>query len=156
MGHGGARKTVPWTINHKGFTFIEIMVVIVILGILIAIVGPKFLGQTQEAKRIATAAQIRELEKGLIMFHLHNGFYPSTDQGLHALIKKPTSGRIPEKWNKGGYLTKVQIPVDSWGNEYIYLSPGREERDYDLLSYGSDGEAGGKDENADIKSWTWE
>ena len=140
--------------KNQGFTFIEIMVVIIILGILAAIVIPRFVGRTEEAKRIAAAVQIRNIEGALHLFKLDNGFYPSTEQRLRALVEKPTTGRIPKKWIKGGYLSKV--PRDPWGNEYIYLSPGQQDRSYDVISYGDDGEKGGEDENADIENWALE
>ncbi len=139
--------------NQQGFTLIEIMVVIIILGLLAGLVLPKFLGQEEKAKREVAKTQIRSLESALDAYKLDNGFYPSTDQGLDALIKKPESGRIPDKWRDGGYLKPARIPKDPWGKDYVYISPGSEGREYEIVSYGADGEPGGDGNNADIESW---
>jgi general secretion pathway protein G len=139
--------------NRAGFTLIELMVVIVIIGILAAYIAPKFIGRTEDAKRNAAKAQIRALESSLKLFRLDNGFYPSTEQGLEALIAPPTSGRIPQHFKKGGYLESVSVPLDPWGNPYVYESPGSSDFDYEIASLGADGLDGGDDENADIVSW---
>jgi general secretion pathway protein G len=139
--------------KRNGFTLIEIMVVIIILGLLAGLVLPKFLGQEETAKVGVAKTQIRSLEDALQNFKLDNGFYPSTDQGLDALIKKPESGRIPQKWREGGYLQPARIPKDPWSKDYTYLSPGSENREYEIISYGKDGEPGGEGNNADIESW---
>ena len=139
--------------SQGGFTLIELMVVIVIIGILAAYIAPKFLERTEEAKINAAKAQIRAFETGLKLFRLDNGFYPSTEQGLDALVNKPTAGRIPEKYKKGGYLESSKVPDDQWGNPYEYSSPGSHGFDYEIVSFGADGFEGGEDENADIKSW---
>src|SRR5512136_1341232 len=139
--------------NQKGFTLIEIMVVVIILGLLAGLVLPRILGQEEKAKFEAAKVQIRSLESALDAFKLDNGFYPATDQGLDALIKKPEAGRIPNKWREGGYLKPARIPKDPWGNEYHYYSPGNENRQYEIISYGPDGEQGGEGKNADIESW---
>ena len=135
---------------QAGFTLIEIMVVVTILAILIALVAPKMVGRTDQARRVSTKAQIRNIEGALQLYKLDNGVYPSTDQGLDALVEKPNIGEIPKNWKQGGYLKK--IPKDSWGNPFVYVSPGIH-GDYDLASYGADNEAGGSDKNADIESW---
>lgn len=135
-----------------GFTFIELMTVIVILGILAMIVMPRFFERIDEAKITAAKVQIKNFENGLKLFYLDNGFYPSTEQGLEALIEKPTTGRIPEKWREGGYLEKKTIPKDPWGHPYIYLSPGRNGEPYEIISYGRDGKEGGEGPDADISS----
>ena len=135
----------------RGFTLIEIMVVVVILGVLAAIIVPKFLSRPDEAKVTKTKVDIKSLEEALGLFKLDNGFYPATDQGLKALVAKPEGGRIPLKYPDGGYLRK--LPADPWGNGYLYLSPGRDGRDFDLVSYGADGQPGGEKFNADINSW---
>ena len=142
--------------NLKGFTLIEIMVVIIILGLLAGLVLPKFLGQEEKAKREVTKTQIRALESALDSYKLDNGFYPTTDQGLDALIKQPEAGRIPAKWRDGGYLKPARIPKDPWGKDYVYISPGSENREYEIVSYGADGEPGGEGNNADIQSWKME
>jgi general secretion pathway protein G len=137
--------------NQRGFTLIEIMVVVVILGILAAIVVPKFLNRPDEAKVTKAQVDIKSLEAALGLFKLDNGFYPSTEQGLAALVSKPDTGRTPTKYADGGYLRKV--PTDPWNGDYIYLSPGLNSSDFDLSSYGGDGEPGGEGTDADINSW---
>lgn len=137
-------------IGQQGFTLIEIMVVVVILGILAGIVVPRLLDEPEKARRTKAATQIRSFEEALGMFKLENGFYPSTEQGLKALVDKPTSGRIPTRYKEGGYMKK--LPVDPWGQPYVYLSPGAH-GDFDLLSYGPDGQSGGEGDDADITNW---
>lgn len=139
--------------NQKGFTLIEIMVVVVILSILAAIVVPRLLSRPEEAKRTKAQVDIKNIEEALGLFKLDNGFYPTTEQGLQALVHKPDVGKIPTKYPDGGYLKKV--PLDPWGNPYVYLSPGVH-GDYDIISYGADGEQGGEGKNADINSWEME
>ncbi len=140
---------------QSGFTLIELLVVLVILGLLAGLVMPRMFGRGEEAKRVAARAQIRILEDALHQFELDNGFYPSTEQGLEALVKKPTVGRIPQNWREGGYLEKGVVPKDPWGNPYGYISPGNH-GDFDLLSYGADGEPGGEGKYADITNWETE
>lgn len=142
--------------NRRGFTLIEIMVVVVILGILATIVLTNVMGREDEARINAAKTQIRSFEGALDGFKLDNGFYPSTDQGLEALIKKPETGRIPNKWKEGGYLKPARIPNDPWGNPYHYYSPGNENREYEIISYGADGEPGGEGKNSDIENWKME
>ncbi|WP_029912964.1 type II secretion system major pseudopilin GspG [Pelobacter seleniigenes] len=137
--------------NNRGFTLIEIMVVVVILGILAAIVVPKLLDRPDQAKVTKAKVDMKGLEEALGMFKLDNGFYPSTDQGLQALVTIPDTGRIPQKYADGGYLKKV--PLDPWNNSYVYLSPGLHSKNFDLISYGADGEPGGEGYDADINSW---
>ncbi|OQY17499.1 MAG: type II secretion system protein GspG [Desulfobacteraceae bacterium 4572_35.1] len=135
---------------QRGFTLIEVMVVVVILGILAGIVVPKLLDRPEEARRTKAVLQIKGIEEALALYKLDNGLFPSTNQGLSALVKKPESGSIPIKYREDGYIKK--IPLDPWGGDYIYLSPGLN-GNYDLLSYGADGEPGGEANNADIQSW---
>ena len=137
--------------NNRGFTLIEIMVVVVILGILAAIVVPKLLDRPDQAKVTKAKVDMKGLEEALGMFKLDNGFYPSTDQGLEALVTIPDTGRIPQKYADGGYLKKV--PLDPWNSSYVYLSPGLHSKNFDLISYGADGEPGGEGYDADINSW---
>lgn len=136
--------------GRAGFTLIEIMVVIVILGLLAALVVPKLIGRTEEAKKTQSRVQIRSIEQALELFKLDNGFFPTTDQGLEALVRMPDAGRAPKNYRKGGYLDR--LPKDPWGNAYVYVSPGSH-GDYDISSYGADGAPGGEGEDADINSW---
>ena len=136
--------------DRAGFTLIEIMVVIVILGLLAALVVPKLIGRTEEAKKTQARVQIKHVQQALELFKLDNGFFPGTDQGLEALVRVPDAGRIPKNYRKGGYIDRV--PKDPWGNPYVYVSPGTH-GDYDIGSYGADGVAGGEGEDADVNSW---
>lgn len=139
-------------LNCHGFTLIELMVVIVILGILAGLIVPKIIGRPDEAKQLKAKMQIESLETALKLYRLDSGMYPGTEQGLVALVALPDTGNIPKKWRKGGYLDKGKLPKDPWGNEFIYLSPGAN-GDYDIISYGADGVSGGEDKNMDINSW---
>jgi general secretion pathway protein G len=138
--------------NNRGFTLIELMVVIVILSLLAVLVGPKLIGRTDDAKIADAKVQIKNLETALKLYKLDNGNYPATEQGLAALVTKPTVGQIPKNYKAEGYLDNKNVPKDPWGNDYIYLSPG-EHGDYDLSSLGADGARGGEGKNADIESW---
>jgi general secretion pathway protein G len=142
--------------GERGFTLIELMIVIVILAILATIVVPRFMGREEQAKRTAAIVQIKNFEGALKLFKLDNGFYPSTEQGLKALIEQPTTGRIPKNWKEGGYLEAKEVPLDPWGNSYVYLSPGVHNKEYDIVSYGADGVEGGEGNDADIQSWALE
>lgn len=141
--------------DQRGVTLIEMLIVLVILSALIAIVAPRLIGRGEEAKVTAAKQQVGNLETALKLFKIDNGFYPSTDQGLEALLEKPTTGKEPKRYREGGYLEKKVIPADPWGNPYIYISPGLH-GDYDLISYGADGEEGGEGLDADITSWSVE
>lgn len=145
-------KDIPKRPNHKGFTLLEIIVVVFILSILVALVAPRIIGRTDDARITDAKLQIKNLEMALKLFKLDNGFYPDTQQGLEALIEKPTVGRIPLKYRDGGYLEQKKIPPDPWGNPYIYLCPGLH-GDFDIISYGADGKEGGEGKDADIKNW---
>ena len=133
--------------RRSGFTLIEIMVVVVILGLLAALVVPRIGPQVTEAQRITARTQISSIEQALEMYNMHNGFYPTTQQGLDALIKAPTTSPVPKRYQAGGYLQKV--PDDPWGNPYIYRNQdGR----IKIISTGPDGEEGGEGVNADISN----
>jgi general secretion pathway protein G len=139
-------------LSQAGFTLIELLVVLVIIGILAGYIGPKIMGRPEEAKRTKATLQIQGIETALKMYKLDNGMYPSTEQGLQALVELPASGELPPKWREGGYLEKGKIPTDPWGNDFVFLSPGLN-GDFDLSSYSSDGEAGGEGDDTDINSW---
>ncbi|MEK6726302.1 MAG: type II secretion system major pseudopilin GspG [Deltaproteobacteria bacterium] len=136
--------------GSRGFTLIEVMVVVVILGILAAIIVPRIMGRPEEAKRTKAAVDIKGVEQALNLYKLDNGMYPNTEQGLEALVNKPETAPVPNKWKEGGYLSKV--PLDPWGRPYQYLSPG-DHGDFDLYSHGADGEPGGEGKDADVESW---
>lgn len=138
--------------NENGFSFIELMVVVVILGILAGMIVPRYMGRTDDAKVIKAKMDIAAIETSLKMYYLDNGFYPTTEQGLKALVEKPTTEPVPVRWNESGYLDKRRVPKDPWGREYLYLCPGVN-GEYDILSYGADGVPGGEGKNQDIKSW---
>ncbi|MGM0609377.1 MAG: type II secretion system major pseudopilin GspG [Candidatus Muiribacteriota bacterium] len=137
--------------GNSGFTLIEVMVVVIILGILATFVVPKLVGRTDDAKIVKAKSDIQAIETALKLYKLDNGKYPTTEQGLKALIEKPETGDA-DNWREGGYLDKKSIPKDPWNNEYIYMSPGLH-GDYDIISYGADKMPGGENENADINSW---
>jgi general secretion pathway protein G len=144
------RAARPVPLGSGGFTLIEIMVVIAILAILAVIVMPKLVGRTDDARITAAKVQIKNIEEGLHLYKLDNGVYPSTEQGLEALVRPPTIGIIPKNWKEGGYMSKV--PVDPWGNAFIYLAPGQDGAPYELVSYGADGEEGGTGSAADLRA----
>ena len=144
---------IPRTLRgNRGFSLIELMVVVIILGILAMYIGPKLMGRTEQAKEVQARVQITGLETALKLYKLDNGVYPTTEQGLQALVERPDAENVLQNWRKGGYLEKGKVPKDPWGNEFIYLSPGIQ-GDYDITSYGADGVPGGEDENKDINSW---
>ncbi len=142
--------------KNDGFTLIELMVVVIILGILAGLVIPRIVGKPEEARRVKARIQIQNFKKALQLFYLDNGFYPTTEQGLKALIEKPATGRVPRKYRDGGYLEGHKIPQDPWGNPYVYISPGTHDKSFDIFSLGSDGEEGGEGNDADIESWNLE
>ena len=134
----------------RGFTLIEIMVVVVIMGILAALIVPKLMGRTDDARVTAAHQDIATIMQALKLYKLDNQRYPTTEQGLKALTEKPASGPEARGWKSGGYLDKV--PKDPWGNAYQYLSPGIK-GEVDVFSYGADGQPGGAGNDADIGSW---
>jgi general secretion pathway protein G len=136
--------------RSRGFTLIEIMVVVVIMGILAALVVPKLMGRTDDARIMAAKQDISTIMQALKLYRLDNSRYPTTEQGLQALVAKPTSGPIPSNWKEGGYIEK--LPKDPWGNPYQYMSPGIH-GEVDVFSLGADGQPGGSGTDADIGSW---
>ena len=135
------------------FTLIEVMVVVVILGVLAALVVPRVMGRQDDAKIVAAKADIGSVRQALQLYQIDNQQYPTTEQGLKALVTKPESGPIPPNWKAGGYLSK--LPVDPWQQPYLYVSPGVKSPDYDVFSYGADRQPGGEkaSPNGDIGSW---
>jgi len=142
--------------DARGFTLIELMVVVVILGILAGLIIPKIMGRTDEARMLKARMQIEQLEQTLKLYYLDNGEYPTTEQGLNALIEKPAAEPVPRRWREGGYLEKGKIPRDPWDTPFVYVSPGVHSKDFDLVSYGADHEEGGEGKYADIESWNLE
>jgi general secretion pathway protein G len=141
--------------NQAGFTLIEFMVVIIILGFLAALAIPRFMGESDKARQGIAKTQIVSLETALKMYKLDNGSYPTTEQGLQALVEAPTVGNLPKNWRKGGYMEKGKVPKDPWKNDFIYVCPGSH-GDLDLTSLGADGEPGGEDFDKDINNWELE
>jgi len=142
-------------LTDRGFTLIELMVVIVILGILAGLIVPRIMGRPEEARRMKARVQIESIETALKLYRLDNGYYPTTEQGLQALVEPPAVGQLPRAWRERGYLEKGKVPKDPWDNEYVYLCPGIH-GDFDLVSYGADGEPGGEDKDQDINNWELE
>ena len=138
------------TYRERGFTLIEVLVVVVILGILAAFVVPKFFDKPGEARQVKARSDIQSLSTSLNMYRLDNFAYPSTNQGLEALVSQP--GGLPEarNWKAGGYVDR--LPKDPWGRDYVYLSPGQR-GDFDLYTLGADGQPGGEGPDADIGNW---
>lgn len=136
--------------RQQGFTLIEIMVVVVILGILAALVVPQVMSRPDQAKVTVAQGDIKAIAAALDMYRLDNHVYPSTQQGLEALVKKTSGMPEAKNWNKDGYLKR--LPVDPWGNPYQYLAPGSQ-GPFDLYSLGADGKEGGSENAADIGNW---
>lgn len=137
--------------RDRGFTLIEVMVVVVILGILAALVVPKVMSRPDEARTIAARQDIGSLVQALKLYRLDNRRYPSSEQGLQALVEKPQAAPVPDNWKSGGYVER--LPKDPWGQPYQYLSPGLR-GEIDVFSFGADGVAGGEGSDADIGNWS--
>ena len=135
--------------RQSGFSLIEIMVVLLIIGILASMVAPQILGNQEEAQLKKAAVDIQQLESALEMYKLHNFRYPTSEQGMEALIQKPTSAPEPKNYQVGGYLKGGKLPQDAWGNEFLYFS---DKGQYEIISLGSDGAEGGEGDAADISS----
>jgi general secretion pathway protein G len=138
------------SLRQHGFTLIELMVVLVILGVLAALIVPKVMDRPDEARVLAARQDIGTLTQALKLYRLDNMRYPSTEQGLRALVAKPDLAPVPNNWKGGGYLDK--LPNDPWGNAYQYLNPGRN-GEIDVYSLGADGRSGGEGNDADIGNW---
>lgn len=135
---------------QKGMTLIEIMVVVVIIGLLAAAIGPQVIGALGQAQGERVQSDFKTIETALKMYKLDNFVYPSSEQGLEALVSAPTSDPVPKNWRKDGYLP--ELPVDPWGTEYLYESPG-DGKPYVIYTLGADGVRGGADEYADVTNW---
>ena len=140
----------PSSRRYSGFTLIEIMVVVVIMGVLAAMLVPRLMGRTDDARILAAKQDIATLMQALKLYRLDNQRYPTTEQGLQALIARPTNGPQPANWKSGGYIDRLN--KDPWGNIYQYMSPGTRS-EVDIFSYGADGQPGGTGNDADIGSW---
>jgi len=138
---------------RAGFTLIELMIVVVILGILAGLVVPQLMDEPHKARVVKAKMQMESLITALNKYYVDNGFYPSTEQGMQALVSRPSSGQVPTHYPSNGYMPK--IPKDPWNNDYVYVSPGQHGK-FDLSSYGADGAQGGAENNADINSWQLE
>ncbi len=138
--------------NQKGFTLIELMVVIVILSVLAVYMAPRLIGRDDQARQQRARIDIEALETALKLYRLDTGTYPTTEQGLESLVEQPEGVR---NWREGGYVDRGRILKDPWGNDYVYISPGNH-GDFDILSYGANGQPGGEGVNAEIRSWELE
>lgn len=136
--------------RHNGFTLIEIMVVIVILGILAAMIVPKVMSRPDEARVVAARQDIASLMQALKLYRLDNKRYPTSEQALQALVTRPAQAPVPDNWKGGGYIER--LPLDPWGKSYQYLNPGLH-GEIDVFSYGADGAPGGEGFDADIGNW---
>ncbi len=139
--------------RQSGFTLIEIMVVVMIIGMLAAVVGVQLFNRLEKAKRKATLVQIRQLQSALANYRLDNNRFPNTEQGLQSLVERPNSEPVPKNYPQGGYLDAKKVPLDPWGSPYVYFAPGVNGEDYTIESYAVDGADGGEGNNADIESW---
>jgi general secretion pathway protein G len=149
-------NNAKWKIDREaGFTLIELMVVVIILGILAGLVVPRIMERPGQAKQTKARIQIESLETALKLYKLDSGRYPDTEQGIEALVQMPETGIVPKNWRAGGYLEKGRLPLDPWGNAFVYLSPGAR-GDYDIICYGADGVPGGEGEDQDINNWELE
>lgn len=140
----------PYQHRQQGFTLIELVVVIAIIGILAGVVVTKMMDRPGDARAVAAKADITHLSQALKVYKIDNFVYPTSDQGLDALVKKPTVAPVPKNYKQSGYIDG--LPKDPWGNDYVYLSPGQH-GGFDLYSLGADGVTGGEGENADVVSW---
>ena len=145
IGRKSARTKRSSSRRERGLTLIEIMVVVIIIGILVSVIAPNVMDRPDAARREVTRSELMAIGTALDTYRLDNGTYPSTDQGLDALVDKPSGFPEPRNWGPGPYLKK--FPVDQWGNEFVYTSDGRS---FELMSLAADGEEGGENEAADL------
>lgn len=149
-----SRPEAPPARRRRGFSLIEIMAVVIIIGLLVALVGVNVTGQMDSARVKTAEAQIDRLEGALEFYRMDNAMYPTTEQGLEALIQEPTTPPEPRRYQPDGYLQRKALPLDPWGEPYQYRSPGEHNpRGFDLWSYGSDRSPGGEGDAADIGNW---
>ncbi len=139
--------------KEKGFTLIEIMVVVLIIGLLATLVAVNVIPRKEEADKVKARADIKSLETALKLYYLDNHMYPTTEQGLKALTEKPTTGQIPCCWRDGGYIEGGHIPKDPWDNDYVYMSPAPDGKPYVIMSYGPNGKQGAADNKGVITNW---
>ena len=143
--------------KRQGFTLIEIMAVVLIMGLLAGIVGTVVIGQIGTARTQTSKAQIKQLESALTFYQMDNGRFPTSEQGLSALVDQPSAGPEARNWRPGGYIQGGVVPTDPWGDDYQYEYPGSEnEHSFDIWTFGADGQAGGEGENADVGNWSTE
>lgn len=152
MRQGDAMMQRERCLGQRGFTLIELMIVIVIMGILATLLIPRIMDRPEEARRVKAKMDIKNIESALKLYKLDCGNYPTTEQGLDALVKKPSIAPVPAKWRDGGYLEGSSVPQDPWRHPYYYVSPAQNGKDYEIISYGADGEPGGTGKDADISS----
>jgi len=145
------KKQIPRQ-TAAGFTLIEILVVLIIITILAGFVGMNVLRKPGEARVTAAKMQIKTLQAAVKLYHAEQNRFPTQSQGLNALVRKPTFAPIPKNYPAGGYLDAREMPTDPWGEEYVFLIPGRNEELFEIISYGSDGEPGGEGDAADLSS----
>ncbi len=139
--------------RQSGFSLIEIMVVVIIIGLLASIVAPQVLNRADEARVQKVKSDFKSIQTGLKLYRIDNYVYPTSEQGLQALVERPAMAPQPRNWDENGYLER--LPTDPWGNPYLYLSPGQSQ-DYNIYTLGADGVSGGEDQNTDIGVWDQE
>lgn len=144
----------PTHATNRGFTLVEVLVVIIIITLLSSVVAVNLFDKPGEARQSTARLQIKNLQTAIQLYKTRHGVMPTIEQGLQALVKEPTRGPIPKNYPKEGYLDNLTVPVDPWGNPYIYLAPGRSGEAFEIISYGSDGEPHGDEEATDLSSST--